>query len=278
MGATVKRVPLALLAAATLLAAPPAQADKPPPSGLEQAGLLVSWPRTVIPGAMFRVNVRATRERLRTGRTFTIALVRVGARGRTIRTIARRRMRTGLFEARVPREQNRRYAAVLVVDGRRFRKSFPTGPPLRPGVEPATPPPAAGSAPQSATDALQTCQRRYTGTPGAAARPQRGTVARGETLVFIVENTGRACLMYGDGHAVERRRADGTWERVPLDEVWPRVGRSLPPGGTYEKRRAIPADWHPGRYRVIDSLSYDGARDANGGAPRLTVTAEFDVV
>ena len=273
-----RRSAIALVVLAVLGGHDSARAEKPPPSGLEQAGLLVSWPRTVIPGAMFRVKVRATRERLRTGRMFTIALVRVGARGRTIRTVARRRMRTGLFEARVPPQQNRRYAAVIAVDGRRFRKTFPTGRPLPPGVEPATPP-AAGSVPTvpAQADTLQTCQRRYTGTPGAAARPSRTSLARGETLTFVVENTGRACLVYGEGHTVERRRADGTWERLQLEEVWPRVAHSLPPGGTYEKHRAIPADWQPGRYRVVDSLSYDGTRDARGGAPRLTVHAEFDV-
>jgi hypothetical protein len=275
-----RRLLPALLLTSVLWAAVPiaAAGAAAPPRTLREAGLLVNWPRTVIPGAVFRVNVKATRARLRTGRAFTIALVRTDARGRTLRTVARRRMRSGVFEARVPPQARRRYAAVIAADGARFRKSFPTGPALPPGVEPATPPPIGEGRPGAIDVGEPPCTQRYTGPADATARGQRQSVARGETFIFVVENTGEACLTYGAGHTVERRRADGGWDRVPLDEVWTHIAYYLPPGGTYEKRRPVPADWQPGRYRVVDNLSYDGPRDARGGAPRLTVQAEFDVV
>ena len=265
----------------TLCPAPAAARDERPPRTLREAGLLVSWPRSVIPSETFRVTIIATRARQRSGRTFTIALVRVSPRGRTIAVVRRRRMRAGVFRADVPPQADRRYAVVIRTDGRRFRRRLPTGAPLPPDVDPAVPAPIAEPprgepepAPQPPPDPCRdTVHRR----PAAEATTDTPTVARGGTFHMVVRNTGEACLMYGAGLTIERRRDDGSWEHVNDGEIVPSIGYKLPPGSSYDKQYTLRPEWEPGRYRGLQNLYYEGPRNERGGAPWITVTAEFDV-
>lgn len=264
-----------------LVAAPAAASDDRAPRTLREAGLLVSWPRSVIPGERFSVTITATRARQRTGRRFAIALVRVDRRGRTVAVVRRRRMRAGIFQADVPPQADRRYAVVIKTDGRRFRRALRTSAPLPPGVNPAVPPPVAEPprgepepTPPARPDPCRDTVQRH---PAAEATTDTPTVSRGGTFHVVVRNTGEACLMYGAGMSIERRRDDGSWEHLNGDDVYPSYGVMMPPGGSYEKSYDLRPEWEPGRYRTRENLYYEGPRNERGGMPWITVIAEFDV-
>ena len=126
---------LLLGAVAATAALPPAE----PPSR-SVAGVHATWPltapeTTLAPGAKLVVRVSSPRRRSQ------LSLVRVDARGRALRTIARKTLRSGTFTAQIPAAMpGARYALRLNVAGHK-RWSWITTP------VPAAPAPAPTSVP-----------------------------------------------------------------------------------------------------------------------------------
>jgi hypothetical protein len=89
----------------------------------------------------------------------------------------------------------------------------------------------------------------------------------GGTLPLEVVNTSTGCLTLGVGYSFERLQ-DGAWVTAPANQMFITLGVLLGPGQSYPKQARIPADFVPGTYRVLDTLT---------GATSLHLAAQFEV-
>jgi hypothetical protein len=239
-----------LVAALTpLLVAPPAQA----------AGLKVTWPakRTYAPGEQLVVKV-ASRKPVR------VAFVRESARGRIMRTIARKTLRTGTFSALAPSPG--RYAVRV---GARHRAAT------------VAPPAAAAPVPAPSTPAppVDDCFA-LKGQPLAGELHLLATsVASGGSLPYEVVNTGATCVIQGAAYGLERQLDDRSWSRVALPWAFPSFGVQLRPSGHYAKSAQIPANAVPGNYRVLDDVTpaYRSPEEAMANTGTIPLAAPFTV-
>ena len=93
------------------------------------------------------------------------------------------------------------------------------------------------------------------------------SVRVGGTLPLQVVNTSTGCLTLGVGYSFERLQ-DGGWVAVPSNQLFITLAVLLGPGQTYAKQAQIPADFVPGTYRVVDSVT---------GTANIALAAQFDV-
>jgi hypothetical protein len=213
------------------------------PTAAQAAGPKVTWPqqRTFAPGETISVKV-TSEARVRA------ALVRESASGKVMRIVARRTLRNGTFKAAAPRVG--RYSLRVGERERTITVSTPvsSGP-----LPPVTDPP------------LPDCAR----PSGDRAELRLGapSVSAGGTLPLEVVNTSTGCLVLGVGYSFERLQ-DGVWVTAPSNQMFITLGVLLGPGQTYPKQAAIPADFLPGTYRVVDTVS---------GATGIRLAAEFQV-
>jgi hypothetical protein len=222
-----------------MLALPPAE----PPSR-SVAGVHVTWPltapeTTLAPGTKLVVRVSSPRRRAQ------LSLVRVDARGRALRSIARRTLRKGTFTAQVPAAvAGARYALRLNVAGHRPWSWIMT-------PVPVAPTPVAAPTPEP--KALSYCGEVWWPWNAFAATvaTRATTVTAGEPLAYTVSNTGQGPM--GDTGRYELQ-PEGQFTRS-----WGRPGDhdgALPAGASAEHVVTVPADTEPGRYRVLHFLSY----------------------
>jgi hypothetical protein len=242
-------------AVASIAALPPAE----PPSR-SVAGVYVTWPltapeTTLAPGAKLVVRVSSPRRRAQ------VSLVRVDARGRALRAIARRTLRKGTFTAQVPAAApGARYALRLNVAGHKRWSWITTPVQMAPSPVPA---PVATAAPTVEPKALSYCGDVWWPWTAFAASVSTSatTVTAGEPLTYTVTNTGQGPM-----------DDTGRYELQPegqLSQSWGQPGDhagSLPAGASAEHEITIPADTEPGRYRVLHYLSYASC-DMVAGAP-----------
>ena len=126
-----------LVLPATAEAALPAA--KTPPRSV--AGVKITWPLTaaetsLAPGSSLAVAVRSSHRRAQ------LALLRVDGRGRAIRAVARKTLRSGTFSIALPATAGARYRLALEVAGKRYWSWITTPVPL-----PAAPAPVVVPAP-----------------------------------------------------------------------------------------------------------------------------------
>ena len=210
-----------------------------------QASLKVTWPeqRTYAPGEIMKLRVVSS-ERVR------VAFVRVTANGKVMRTLWRRTLSAGTrtaiawkpghYELRVAARTRSVTVAAAPVQS-------PSAPlPIDPGTFP-------------------TCTGQG---DSAELRLSATTIRAGETLPFDLVNTSTGCETAGVGYSFERRLADGSFETIPLNLLFPALAVFLPAGTTYAKSAPIPADFAPGGYRLLDSVS--------GASGQIRVAVEFD--
>lgn len=213
-----------------------------------QASLKVTWPqqRTYAPGETLAVKVVSSKP-------VRAALVRESARGKVMRTVARRTLRRGTFSAAVPTAG--RYSLRIANRARVVSVVAPAPPP----PPPATPLPV----PLPPTSCYVPTGDR------AELRLGATTVQPGGTLPFELVNTSTECLMAGVGYAFERRLEDGTWTPVRTNQIFITIGILVPAGTSYAKTAQIPGDFAPGTYRLLDHVSGSGS---------IPLAAEFQVV
>jgi hypothetical protein len=238
-----RALPLLLIVVVAALALPVAT----------HASLKVTWPeqRTYAAGEELTVKVASDK-------AVPVALVRQSASGKVMRTIARRTLRKGTFTAAVPAAGRyslrvaQRGRTVTVVEPVAWPQASPTPPPTFPTL------PAPPTACVTATDM------------SAELRLSATTVQAGGTLPYTLVNTSAACAVTaGAPYEFEWRLTDGTWEAVQSKQVFATYAVFLPAGRTYAKQAQIPADFRPGSYRLLDSVS--------GGSGVVHVAAEFEV-
>jgi hypothetical protein len=232
---TVRTLPV--LAIAFLAATPAAaQAERPPdPEALRAVGLRVTWPVSdAVPafyaGERLVVRVAAAARAPQA----SVSLVRVDARGGTVRVVAQRSMGDGTVRFGVPASGGR-YRLRLDVAGQRYFSSFTA----------RRPRPPTRSCPAGRRAAADVALSQGSGVPG-------------EVLRVRVRNTGRACLTGGRRHHWERRLPDGTWEVVaaggdapgPLDVV-------TVPGRSTTSTTIVPPNLRPGPHRVVTKVASD---------------------
>jgi hypothetical protein len=244
---------IALVAAVMpLVIAAPARAALPPahPPAKKVAGVRVAWPplTTVTPGTIVGVKVSSSRRRSQ------LALLRVDAAGRPMYALVRDTLLSGTFSVTIPPgPAGARYQLRLTVGGKRYWSWLTT--PATVAAVPAAPIviPAPAPEPQNCTEGPAAGQLRLSTT----------TVAPGGILAYELVNSGDACVWVGPGWRFERQLADGTWEGVPGDRVFPTIVERLRPGAAYAEQAVAPSE--PGTYRLLDSMI------GEGGALRLAV-------
>jgi hypothetical protein len=228
---------LPLLTIAAVLALPAAA----------EASLKVTWPeqRTYATGEILKVKVVSS-ERVR------VAFVRVTASRTVMHTVWKRTLRTGTRTAIAWKPGHYE----LQVAGRTRSVTVAAAPVQSP---PAPLPSAPATLPQCGAQLGDSAELRLGAT----------TVRAGDTLPFELVNTSTGCETAGVGYSFEHRLADGTFEPVRLNLLFPALAVFLPRGTSYAKSAPIPADFAPGGYRLVDSVS--------GASGFIRVAAEFEV-
>lgn len=235
-------------------------ANPPKKSALRAVGLRISWPISASevnlrPGT--RLVVRVSRVRgARTRRPKArIKLVRVDARGRAIKAVARRAMRAGTFVVRLPSRAGARYALRLAVGKQRYWSWIATSEPAAPVLEPILP--------------LSACPRP--GPSAGHARVDPPTGRSWDRLTVSLTNTGSSCLTGGVGYGWERQLAGGRWEEVRPD---PYPAPALPfgaaPGQTSTHGAFVWPELDPGPHRLVKTV------EGNDGP--LLLSARFEVL
>ncbi len=218
---------LLLALAAVLLSPAAAQASK----------LEITWPerRAYEPGERLTVRIASDR-RVRA------VLVRESSKGRVLRTIRRRTLRSGRFSAVVP-SPGRYSLRLKVVGGHSYKRRV------------------------TVTQLTHCTTRR-----GDRAKLRLGatTATAGGVLPYTLVNTSRGCLSGGPSYSFDHLLPDGSWEGIPTGLVFPAVLIFIPAGESFAKQAKVPAGAVPGTYRVLDSLI--------GNAGAIPVAAQFQVV
>ncbi len=190
-------------------------AAHPPPRSV--AGVKIAWPLTAAetsaaPRSSLAVKVRSSHRRAQ------VALIRVDARGRAIRAVARKTLRSGTFTVALPGAAGARYRLALEVAGRRYWSWVTTPAPLHAAapVPVPVPAPAPDCAGYGACDPY--CSR-LTGPAQAVVTATPAQVPAGGTVTIRIQNIGTTCLISlntGVGLCVERKLPEGTFEALPV--------------------------------------------------------------
>jgi len=226
-----------LLAPAVAGAALPA-ANPPDVAALKAQGVEVEWPLTasVELSRMHYLNLR-----VRSRKPVTLSLIAVGRKGRPLRSVARKTLRSGTFEQYLVMARARRLALRLDVGKQRYWSWITVRADDRPAV---------------------TCEH---GTETAPTLQLPAAPLRlGQPFNVGLRNGGRCPLgVLGLDLTWYRPSADGGWESVPIDcgtgaLITEPTGRSIcdrvgvvdvvGPGAIYDERTTTPSGLPPGRY------------------------------
>ena len=227
----------------------------------------ITWPLTaaetsLAPGSSLAVKVRSSHRRAQ------LALLRVDARGRAIRAVARKTLRSGTFSVALPatagravpaRARGRRQALLeLGHDACPGGGGTGTGTGTRSGtgrVDPAT----------TMRQLLHLRSRLYPlgrGSDGAAVAVTPAVIPAGERVTLSIQNVGTTCLISSGGSVGEcftHERPDGTARKFPHDCMYLQTGAFTLialPGETWSGSYAVPADAEPGTYRASTYFGY----------------------
>lgn len=122
--------------------------------------------------------------------------------------------------------------------------------------------------------ASRTFQGRASSFPPQATLTLSATQAfAGDRFLATLTNTGRTCITDGYPFDIERRTADGGWERPATSDEQSFIlpAFTIPPGSSHTLPVHAWRDLPPGRYRIVKEVGWT----ATGP---VTATAEFDVV
>jgi|GEM_PF-5022496 len=268
----VARVTCAALAAVCLLA--PAAADaalpKAHPPKRTVAGVKVSWPvkakATLKPGAKLKVRVQSKR------RSSKLALVRVNARGRAIKTIKRKTLRSGTWTVKLPATSNVTYALQLTIAGKRYSSWITASKSASKLTSPNATSPRGGSGPgSSSTPGAPGSTPSTPGAPGGgppqlppnlppttvpvcnvAVIVDTPVLDPGTQVAYIVFNAALKTITTGNARW-ERQQPDGSWTlQAPLNVEQ----RPLEPGEAAPRYVGFPAPLEPGNYRLTEDVSF----------------------
>jgi hypothetical protein len=103
----------------------------------------------------------------------------------------------------------------------------------------------------------------------------------GEDLVYVIVNDGESPLLFGPDYGFEQRKT-ALWRPRPTGMAFAAWGKSLSPGLSSTKMSAhLPADFQPGRYRLITSLTVlqaDGSPVRGPAGPKqIRVSRKFNL-
>jgi hypothetical protein len=221
---------------------------------LRHAGVAVSWPvKGGVAERRVHDHIQVVVEALRSHRAHQpivgVRLQRVTLRsGRALKLIARRRLRSGIFNAQLSEPPGARYALILQVGSRRYGSDIRT--------------PIGCSFPGSRVAASVTLGRTV--------------VAPGGALTATVHNTTGNCYQLNWNYDLEYLQADGSWTRLAADGIpsEPAVVRIISAHSGLSDPLSIPSDAVPGHYRVVQRFHADIGNDPKP----FTATARFDVV
>ena len=250
------------------------------PRTIRIAGATFSWPLTtprevVTPGARLVVTVRKSPQRSKRREVAKkdrpeVMLLRITPNGgkKTVRRIRFERRGT----IRVPSGWNQRYELRLRVGAETYATSF-ISPPPPPAPPPTMAPPAAAVAtvPQPSVSG-EPC-------PPSSVAPQammevQSSVVVGDSVEYLVRNTGARCVSLGSGFKWEQR-VDGAWveRRAPTAGGSGGSARVVEPGQSLANQAIAWPDLPPGQYRLSAEVNAFPST-APRTAPDMVVFAE----
>jgi hypothetical protein len=244
-----------LVAAVGLLLLLPASAHAALPAahlpGTSVAGVKIAWPlsaaeTTLAAGASLTVRVSSSHRRAR------LALLRVDGRGRAMRAVARRTLRSGTFKVVLTAQPGVRYALRLTIAGRRFWSWIVTPVPQAAAkLAPVADPPidcGGEFACTTACDALG-------GAPDAEITVTPATGRPGHALQATIVNHGAGCLISRTSNVAywKHQLPDGSWQSTGSETALEVVTLTALPGATWTGAKTVSADFVPGAYRLVVS-------------------------